>query len=235
MSSGFCRVAEAAIRERERIVNGSRAWIDRERLFEMLRRARVVAARERGATETDERRDRLRIARQRAREQRFRALGPRLIEVRVAEPDERRQVVGLKPARALEGRDRFHGVAARLVQMAEIVRPAGIFRRQPLRVDQTGFRRIAILRRHEQFAHLAEGGAELRGRDVAALKLAGEQRILRLQLRVHPVGCAREIGHRHRLQRVALRACRAACDRGHEQHRRHSTRDHLPVPSFNVV
>src|SRR6266487_3160286 len=167
-------------------------------------RTRVLGFRQGGASDADERGNGSRLLRQGIREQRIGRAGFTAIEVRVTQPHERVHIVRLQCARALEARDRFGTIASNLVQMTEIVWPAWHIRRERLRIEQTRFGGIAVLGGHQQLAHLAVGGRELRDRCRRILRLCRERRVLLAQLTLHLLAGARESRKRYGVQRFTL-------------------------------
>ena len=79
-----------AVGERQRVVRHRRARIDRQRLFQAVGGARVLAPRERRASLADQRRHRPRLPRDGLREERLGILRPALIQAHVAKPHQRR-------------------------------------------------------------------------------------------------------------------------------------------------
>ena len=160
--------------------------IERQRLFEIVDRARVLLPGQRGPPETEQHRDRARLQRQRLHEQRLGLRRPPLIEIGIAQPHQRGQIVRLQLGRPLERRHRFRRVAEVFVQKREIVRPPRIGRRERLRIQKALLGGLPVFGRHQEPAHLAVRAAELEVRRARLLDGRHERRIAVAQLLRRP-------------------------------------------------
>ena len=137
------------------------ARLTRECLLEVFGGRSEIARGQRRAAGSEQRRRRTGIPGERFREQRRRQVGAALRETHLAEPDQRRKVVGPQIEDLFE---RFHGLlqgTPNPVDVAEVVRPARVGRRQRLGVEQARLGAFEVGRRHEQLAGLAELAREV--------------------------------------------------------------------------
>ena len=108
--------------------------------------------------------------------------------------------------------------------MAQVVWPARIASRQRLRIHKTRLRRLTVFGGHQQLAHLAVGGRELRDCCRPILRLCRERRVLLAQLTLHLLAGVRESRKRYGAQRSTigtLRRLRAAARHEHQDQREH--------------
>ena len=89
------------------------------------------------------------------------------IEVRSAEPHQRWEIGWTQLQHTLERLRGFGPLAARQVQLPQVIGPAGIRRRQGLRVAQARFGGRLVLSRHQQQADITVRAAQLFGRSLA--------------------------------------------------------------------
>jgi hypothetical protein len=150
MEVGLRRVAERGVGLRQRIVHGGSRRVARQHGLEMIDgRARVVR-REGYAAQTEPRRDRRGLQRQRRVEAGLRGIRLPELQERLAEPHERGDVRRVAGERALEGRTGRLGLAALAVELRQVVRPAVVGGRQRLGAREKGGRGVRKLRRHQQ-------------------------------------------------------------------------------------
>ena len=161
MRLGLREIAEAAVRERERIMHHGRTRVRCQRLLEALHGAAELTTGQGRATLTGERRHRLRLLRDGPRKDAYGRISPAPFEVHVAEPDERREVAGCELERALERLRGLLGFAAGPVHVAEIIRPPPVVRRQRLRVQIARLGGVEVLGCQKQIAHVAVGSRHL--------------------------------------------------------------------------
>ena len=229
------RVADRAVRHRERIVDRGSLRVPPQYRFEMLDRAGVLLFGERHAPETEQRRPRAGLERQRPLEVELRLCGLSLVEVQVAQPHQRRHILGLQLKGALEGRDRVGEVAVLAMQVSEIVRPANVTWRERLRVDEAWFGRIALVGGHEQLAELTVRVCKFHRGRASLLNLPRECFVARPHLRLGGRRHPGHVGPRDRLQ--SLPFVSSAAGRGRDEQREECPRHRrfLPPPSLNVV
>ena len=160
-----------------------------QHFFQMRDRGRVVRFRERGTPQPESRGQRVGLQRQRFREMRPRLLRMTGVELQIAKPHQRRHIVGFELDGSLERCDGARDVAVLPVDVAEVVRPAKILRRERLRVQKAGLRRVAMIGGHQNPAKLAVRVGKLAGAGAGVLDLLHQRRV--------PIANLRLSGRRH--------------------------------------
>ena len=141
---GPCRVSQAPIRQRQRIVNDRGAGIGRERLLESIDGAAIVAFGQSRAAETKLRGHQARLQGKRLHEQRLRALRLAEIEVHAAKPDQRGHVVRPQLKCTLEGGRGLSQLGLRHVHVTQVVGPSHVVRRERLCVQVAGLGSVEV-------------------------------------------------------------------------------------------
>ena len=160
---GPLHLAQTAVGQPERIVDIGGPRIHRQGCLQMLHGLQVVLSHHGRPSQADPRPDRVGPQRQRLCQQRFGRRGPALFQLHLAERDQGRHVVRLQCQGLLEGRRGLREGAAGRVQVAEVVRPAPVVRRQRLRVAVEGLGRVDVARRGQHVAHRAVRFAQRAG------------------------------------------------------------------------
>ncbi len=242
---GASRIAEAAVGERQRIVNARRARPQVERSLEMLRGGRVVLGFEVHAAEAVEHGSLARLQRQRFRQGRFGGVSASLHEAHLAEPHEAGDVIGLQRQRAFEQRGRSGRIVRHPRDVAEVVGPAHLVRLEQLRVAEATSGLIQELGGHEQPAHLAVRGGQRRRWSSGLANLLLQRRVLIAQLRLDGRRGLRDVRQLDRSDRGVFfrlrgRLLRCAATPEHEDEREQGGRQYarhawIPLPSTMVM
>ena len=253
-------IAQPAIGHAERIVRARRLRIPLQHLLQIFHRATVLLLGQRGTTETEPRGQRSRLELQRPGEPGLGLGRPPLRQRDITQPHQRVHIVGAQPQRVLEERRRLVEIATLAIKVGEIVRPAPLVWREPLRIDQAGLGCIGIVGSHQQLAQIAVGLGEHRGVGLAIRDLRRQRGVRLAYLFLRRRRHRRQVRQRHgqkrpsvwsdlrrfarasardRRRRSRIRPRRAAGGkRARQRIRRHAAprgRPHRRLPSFNVV
>ena len=217
---GLLDLSQSTVGERQRIVNADRGLpAQPQPLLQKPDGARIVVRRERGAADADVRDDRLWLHVELRPEQRLGVLGSSLQEIHVPQRQQGHCVVGSDAQDVVEGGGGILQRSGRPVEVAEVVRPAGIVRRQRLRLPQVRLGRVEERRGHEQLSHVAVGLGARSGARGRCLNDLHQRRMLRAHLLAHERVGGGEIGQgRGRRRLVGGRAPAAGDHARREQH-----------------
>ena len=152
--------AQLPVRHAEAVVEARRPRIDGQRALQIRGGPRGVLTCERGASDAGEDRGRGRLQRQRPVVHPLGFHRLPLIEEHLAEPDQRRQVLRIELDHVPEVVERPSPLSRQLVQMGEVVRPAGRAGHLRPRVQVGVLRRSVEPGRLQHQAEVAEGFAE---------------------------------------------------------------------------
>ncbi len=230
----FLDLPHPAIGRRQRRMQALGLGIHRQRVFEILHGAGIVAFRDGHASQSCDGRDCPRSQRVGFGEQRLGGVGFPLIEIQAAEPDQRREIVGLELQRALEGGLGLVRFTAALVEIRQVVRPADVGGVELLRVQVARLGDVEVLRRLKHHAVLSVRTGEIRGRRRCVHRLL-ERRVALAHLRLHAGIDARDVRQRDWQQVAARRRARDGRGEGADARSRREHPHFEPAPSTSVV
>ena len=174
---GAVAVPHPAVGHGEGIVDDRCVGDQHQRCAQVLDGACVVPLRQGGPAELEAHDRLVRVDHRRLAEVLRGLERPGKVEQDAAEPDERGQIAGLEPPGALEARGRGGEVAGVLLDVSQVVGPAGVAWGEPQRVLEAARGLVAEAHRHEHPAQLAPGIGLRRRLRVGTRRLGGERRV----------------------------------------------------------
>jgi hypothetical protein len=154
-------ISKAAVGKAERVMEPRCLRADFESALEVFHRRGVVLFRERHTAEPVQHRSARGVERLRLFQRFLRGIGTILGQIHFGQPHEARNVIRRVCQRLFEKTGGLRGIASVSKDMAEKVRPTHLVGCQVLRVAQACLRRIIVLGRDEQLAHLTKSGCQL--------------------------------------------------------------------------